>query len=142
MLTLNEIEDSFEVHFRQQLEDLPDEELQAMLTDMRTLRRYAPPSLAASPAREIVSGILEARRPPPPVEPAIEPAEPALEAIPPVAPQDTPETTLDEPPEPSPPPLPAVATTVLTLPEDRPRRRIWLYAGAALLVACAYLILR
>jgi hypothetical protein len=85
MLTVDEIEDSFEVHFRQQVEDLPDETLHAILNDMHVLRRYAPPSLAASQARDIVSEILRLRQPAPPEpepEPVIEQPAPEPEPLP------------------------------------------------------------
>ncbi|HLN25293.1 MAG TPA: hypothetical protein VK558_15070 [Patescibacteria group bacterium] len=103
MLTVDEIEDSFEVHFRQQVEDLPDETLHAILNDMHVLRRYAPPSLAASRARDIVGEILRLRVPAPEPEPVIVEAapEPEAAAAPPPAtqiePYFEPELAHDEP---------------------------------------------
>lgn len=66
MLTLDEIEDSFDTAFLHTVEDLPDEQLQRMLDNLRALRELAPPSLAASRAREIVAAVLERRHPSPP----------------------------------------------------------------------------
>lgn len=77
MLTQDEIEDSFDTAFLQSVEDLPDEQLQLMMHNVRELRRLAPPSLAVSRAREIVADILARRAPPPEPEPEPEP-EPTL----------------------------------------------------------------
>lgn len=160
MLTVDEIEDSFEVHFRQQVEDLPDEVLHAMLHDMRTLRRYAPPSLAASLARDIVAEILRARTPPEPApapepepEPQSEP-EPVMEATPePEAavapppesePEPEPEPVLAREPEPEPAPVEAPPAFVLppslteqpATPPPPPRsRRLWWVLGLGIAVA-------
>jgi len=105
MLTVDEIEDSFEVHFRQQVEDLPDETLHAILNNMHVLRRYAPPSLAASQARDIVADILRLRQPAPPApepepvatEPEPQPT-PEPPAIAPIEPYFAPEPSTEEPP--------------------------------------------
>ncbi len=69
MLTLDEIEDSFEVAFQHAAEDLPDEQLQLMMGNVRELRRHAPPSLAVSQARIIIAAILDKRHPTPEPEP-------------------------------------------------------------------------
>jgi hypothetical protein len=69
MLTWNETEDGIGAQFRQQAEALPEDELRAMLVNLRTLRQYAPPALAASRARDMVAAILAEREPAAPVEP-------------------------------------------------------------------------
>lgn len=85
MLTLDEIEDSFEVAFLHAVEDLPDAQIALMLGNVRELRRLAPPSLAVSRAREILTDIQTRRNPPAP-EPEPEPvveaeAEPEVETL-------------------------------------------------------------
>ncbi len=62
MLTQDEIDDSFETHFRQKAEELSDSTLAEIMGNMRVLRQYAPPSLAASRARDIVGAIIQARQ--------------------------------------------------------------------------------
>ena len=76
MLTLDEIEDSYDTAFLHTVEELPDEQLRLMLDNLRELRQLAPPSLAASRARDIVAAVLEKRYPTP--EPVIAP-EPVAE---------------------------------------------------------------
>ncbi len=87
MLTLDEIEDSYEVAFLHAAEDLSDEQLQLMMGNVRELRRHAPPSLAVSEARVIIAAILEKRHPapeppPPPEDTAPADAEPQSDAAP------------------------------------------------------------
>lgn len=81
MLTVDEIEDSFDTAFLHSAEDLPDEQLRLMLTNLRALREVAPPSLAASRARDIVAAVLARRHPEEAIpEPLPEP-EPEPEAL-------------------------------------------------------------
>lgn len=62
MLTLHEIEDSYELHFRHQVEDLSDEALCTLLVDGEALRRSMPPSLSIREAKAIVAGFLAERK--------------------------------------------------------------------------------
>lgn len=151
MLTRDEIEDSFEVHFRQQVEDLPDDELQAMLTDMRTLRKYAPPSLSASPAREIVAGALQKRHPPAqapaPVEPPVElPEEAEVASEVAEAAIEQPVVEPDENAALAGSEIPATASPAenrITLPPLQPNRPYrWISLGVALAALILYLLLR
>jgi len=119
MLTLDEIEDSFDTAFLHTVEDLSDEQLQQMMHSVRDLRRLAPPSLAVSRAREIVSGVLARRAPPPPPapEPMPEPTlEPVLAAEPEPASEDQPEAPQQDAAEETPP----VSTAEDTAPDAQP----------------------
>ena len=79
MLTVDEIEGSQHVLFRQQIEDLPDAVLLPTLTNIYELRKIAPPSLSASQARDMISDVLAERaaRPQPVFAPPVEPSYPA-----------------------------------------------------------------
>jgi|GEM_PF-3131986 hypothetical protein len=86
MLTVDEIEDSFDTAFLHSAEDLPDEQLRLMLTNLRALREVAPPSLAASRARDIIAAVLARRHPDeaipePQPEPEPEVLEPQVEQV-------------------------------------------------------------
>jgi hypothetical protein len=110
MLTLDEIEDSYDTAFLHTVEDLPDEQLRLMLDNLRELRQLAPPSLAASRARDIVAAVLEKRHPTP---------------VPVAAPVPAPEPVAEElPPEPQPEPVAeeviAEAPGTDETPQDRP----------------------
>ena len=85
MLTLDEIEDSYDTAFLHTVEELPDEQLRLMLDNLRELRQLAPPSLAASRALDIVAAVLEKRHPTP--EPVILPT-PVPEPVPEPAPEE------------------------------------------------------
>ena len=90
MLTLDEIEDSYDTAFLHTVEELPDEQLLLMLDNLPEQRQLAQPSFAASRARDIVAAVLEKRHPTPkpvvlptPVpEPVAEESEPVPEPEP------------------------------------------------------------
>jgi len=93
MLTLDEIEDSYDTAFLHTVEELPDEQLRLMLDNLRELRQLAPPSLAASRARDIVAAVLEKRHPTP--KPVVLPPEPVAEEPEPM-PEPEPEPVVEE----------------------------------------------
>lgn len=119
MLTLDEIEDSYDTAFLHTVEELPDAQLRLMLDNLRELRQLAPPSLAASRARDIVAAVLEKRHPTP--EPVVEPIV-VVEPVPePVAEEPAPEPL--PAPQPEPEPEPVAEEPAAAVAEDKPQER-------------------